>query len=279
MLESNGIEDEASTKFISVVDECEFNRYSNGNDSGNMSKIFESAVMAISDIESSLKHNKRSRKFGVFLLAFVAFMSYSNDCLAVSKANADAEYDKGNYVHPRAHRAAPRPRPMPPAPDTAPHNLNIARAKTIDKIVPNTEIFVESWYSAISGVMSIDGWAFMSIICLVLAMGFSVAYLVSRRLSLRYVGFWGACIMMFIFVLSIVFAFHQQSVQNDNTGAVVIAPSVSVKSSASSSSKDKFMIHEGTKVNITDTSISGWISIVLADGRVGWIETSVVEEK
>ena len=167
---------------------------------------------------------------------------------------------------------------MSPGSVNASHNLNIARAKTIDKIVPNTEIFVESWYSAISGVMSIDGWAFMSIICLVLAMGFSVAYLVSRRLSLRYVGFWGACIMMFIFVLSIVFAFHQQSVQNDNTGAVVIAPSVSVKSSASSSSKDKFMIHEGTKVNITDTSISGWISIVLADGREGWIETSVVEE-
>lgn len=309
MLESHGIEDEASTKFISVVDECEFNRYSNGNDSGNMSKIFESAVMAISDIESSLKHNKRSRKFGVFLLALVAFMSYSNDCLAVSKANADAEYDKGNYVQaikdynellengesyelyfnlgnayfktdniPQAIIAYERALKLSPGSVNASHNLNIARAKTIDKIVPNTEIFVESWYSAISGVMSIDGWAFMSIICLVLAMGFSVAYLVSRRLSLRYVGFWGACIMMFIFVLSIVFAFHQQSVQNDNTGAVVIAPSVSVKSSASSSSKDKFMIHEGTKVNITDTSISGWISIVLADGREGWIETSVVEE-
>ena len=72
--------------------------------------------------------------------------------------------------------------------------------------------------------------------------------------------------MMFIFVLSIVFAFHQQSVQNDNTGAVVIAPSVSVKSSASSSSKDKFMIHEGTKVNITEGGFPLFLPMAGKDG-------------
>ena len=56
-----------------------------------------------------------------------------------------------------------------------------------------------------------------------------------------------------------------------------MSPVSSVKSSPSStSSKDLFVIHEGTKVNIID-QVNGWYNISLADGRQGWVRKNDIE--
>ena len=41
-------------------------------------------------------------------------------------------------------------------------------------------------------------------------------------------------------------------------------------------SKDLFVIHEGTKVNIID-QVNGWYNISLADGRQGWVRKNDIE--
>ncbi|MBO7541788.1 MAG: SH3 domain-containing protein, partial [Bacteroidales bacterium] len=41
-------------------------------------------------------------------------------------------------------------------------------------------------------------------------------------------------------------------------------------------SADKFLLHEGTKVEIDDV-INEWSKIRLADGNTGWIENSYIE--
>ena len=53
--------------------------------------------------------------------------------------------------------------------------------------------------------------------------------------------------------------------------AIVMKPVAAVKSSPSSeSSKDLFILHEGTKVTIID-QVGNWNNISLADGRQGWL--------
>ena len=59
--------------------------------------------------------------------------------------------------------------------------------------------------------------------------------------------------------------------------AIVMSPVSSVKSSPSSgSSKDLFVIHEGTKVTILD-EVGSWKNISLADGRQGWLPAADLE--
>ena len=59
--------------------------------------------------------------------------------------------------------------------------------------------------------------------------------------------------------------------------AVVMRPVTSVKSSPSAeSSKDLFILHEGTKVRIID-EVGSWNNIELADGRQGWIPSADIE--
>ena len=54
-------------------------------------------------------------------------------------------------------------------------------------------------------------------------------------------------------------------------------PRPSAKSSPSAeSSKDLFVLHEGTKVKILD-SVGVWKNISLSDGRQGWIQESDME--
>lgn len=57
-LASHSVPDESIDKFISALDECEFERYAPGDPSGNMEKTFESAMSAIMEIEDVMKKRK-----------------------------------------------------------------------------------------------------------------------------------------------------------------------------------------------------------------------------
>ena len=51
-----------------------------------------------------------------------------------------------------------------------------------------------------------------------------------------------------------------------------------VKKTPSKTSGDVFVIHEGTRVDITDKTIHPWRGIKLSDGRTGWVLASQIEE-
>ena len=74
-----------------------------------------------------------------------------------------------------------------------------------------------------------------------------------------------------------IFAANQKHCLNNRNGAIITAPSVSVKSSPSTSGNVLFILHEGTKVEVTDNSMKEWKQIKVADGKDGWIETSKIE--
>lgn len=54
----HGVPDDSIGKFISALDECEYERYAPGDDSGSMEKTFESAMTAIMEIENVMRKKK-----------------------------------------------------------------------------------------------------------------------------------------------------------------------------------------------------------------------------
>ena len=155
----------------------------------------------------------------------------------------------------------------------------MARSKTIDKITPEQEMFFITWYRSLINLASVDGWARTALIALALAIILALAYLFSERIWLRKVGFFGAIFLIAVFILSNVFA-HQQKdllLLINRRGAIVTAGAVTVKSTPDKKGTDLFILHEGTKVTITDASMKEWKGIRLADGKEGWIETKQIE--
>lgn len=64
------------------------------------------------------------------------------------------------------------------------------------------------------------------------------------------------------------FAAHQKDRLINRSDAIIMTPSVTVKSTPNESGTDLFIIHEGRKVSIKDNSMKEWKEIKLEDGNV-----------
>lgn len=307
------VDDATVRKFISALDECEFERYAPGDPAGNMSKTFESAMTAIMNIEDAMKRRKHTKHSGLhdtarFLFVGILLLS-SLSVQAITKQNADDEYKKGNYQQAikdyeellkegvsadlyynlgnayfrtdnitKAVLAYERAHLLNPGDVDINFNLQFARSRTIDKITPESEMFFVTWYHSLVNFTSVDSWARTAIVSIVLVLLLVLLYLFSPNINLRKVGFFGANIFLVLFLLSNLFAYQQKKSLINRNGAIVVAPTVNVKKTPSMSSNNTFVIHEGTRVNITDKSIKGWRNITIADGREGWVLERQIEE-
>ena len=307
-LAERSVGDETIALFIGALDECEFERYAPGDVKGNMSKTFEAAMTAIMRIEETMKKRKKSvaATATVLLLALMAWLP--SDAGAITKANADSAYARQQYqqaikdyeelLHDgvsaelyynlgnayyrtdnitRAVLNYERALLLSPGDGDIRFNLQMARSKTIDKITPESEMFFVTWYHALVNIMSVDGWARTALVSFALAIVLALAYLFSARIWVRKVGFFGGLAFIAVFILANLFAYQQRQELVNRTGAIIISSAVPVKSTPSKSGTDLFILHEGTKVEITDGTMRGWKEIRVADGKEGWIETSKIE--
>ena len=298
------------SQFIGALDECEFERYAPGDPKGNMNKVYDKAIDAIEQIEATMKKVRKTSNAALkTVLVVLAYHLALASSLAVTKAEADSAYVRGEYQQAirdyetllkqgasadlyynlgnayyrtenitRAVLNYERALLLSPGDRDIRFNLQIAQAKTIDKIVPESEMFFFTWYKSLVNLMSVDAWARTALISLALVIILMLFYLFSERIWLRKIGFFGGFVLLVLFVLSNVFAWQQKQNLLFRKGAIVVTPSVAVKSTPAQNGTDLFILHEGTKVTITDSSMKDWKEIRIADGKEGWIESNQVEE-
>lgn len=308
-LQSHNVDDNTISKFVSAIDDCEMMRFAPGDPEGNMNKTFESAMTAIMEIENVMKKkSNKAKAFGFsFVLLILMLMPLSAN--AITKQNADDEYAKGNYQQAikdyqeilktgvsseiyynlgnayyrtdnitQALLAYERALQLSPGDNDIRFNLQYARSKTIDKITPETEMFFVTWYHSLVNFTSVDRWANTAIVSIVMALLLILVFLFAPQMWARKSGFYGSAAFLLLFAFANLFAFQQKHELETKQGAIVIAPTVNVKKTPAASGTDVFVIHEGTRVDITDRGMKQWRGIKLADGREGWLKTSQIEE-
>lgn len=156
-------------------------------------------------------------------------------------------------------------------------NLELARSKTVDQITPASEIFIVTWMKNITNLMSEKEWGITAIISFLLLLSGLALYIFGNRVALKKIGFVGAVLFLIICVSSNMFAKGQKNKIVNRTGAIIMSPTVTVKSTPNDSGTDLFVLHEGTKVYIEDNSMKGWKEIRLEDGKEGWLPASAIE--
>ena len=301
------VSDETINQFIGALDECEFARYAPGDATGNMNKVYDAAITAITQIAATMKKSAKNNKpLAVVLLLLLSTLTAS--AATVTKADADSLYAAEHYQQAahsyeallkqgvssdlyynlgncyyrmddmtRAVLNYERALLLSPGDRDVRLNLQMARSKTIDKIVPESEMFFVTWYHSLVNLMSVDGWARMALISLVAAIILALAYLFSDRIWLRKLGFFAGLLFLVVFALSNLFAYQQKQALVHRSGAIIIRSAVNVKSTPAQNGTDLFILHEGTKVNITDDSMKDWREIRVADGKEGWLPTKDLE--
>lgn len=308
-LQSHNVDDNTISKFLSAIDDCEMMRFAPGDPEGNMNKTFESAMTAIMEIENVMKKKSNKAKASGFSFVLMILMLMPLSANAITKQNADDEYAKGNYQQAikdyqeilktgvsseiyynlgnayyrtdnitQALLAYERALQLSPGDNDIRFNLQYARSKTIDKITPETEMFFVTWYNSLVNFTSVDRWANTAIVSIVMALLLILVFLFAPQMWARKSGFYGSAVFLLLFAFANLFAFQQKHELETKQGAIVIAPTVNVKKTPAASGTDVFVIHEGTRVDITDRGMKQWRGIKLADGREGWLKTSQIEE-
>ena len=308
-LQSHNVDDNTISKFLSAIDDCEMMRFAPGDPEGNMNKTFESAMTAIMEIENVMKKKSNKAKVSGFSFVLMILMLMPLSANAITKQNADDEYAKGNYQQAikdyqeilkagvsseiyynlgnayyrtynitQALLAYERALQLSPGDNDIRFNLQYARSKTIDKITPETEMFFVTWYNSLVNFTSVDRWANTAIVSIVMALLLILVFLFAPQMWARKSGFYGSAVFLLLFAFANLFAFQQKHELETKQGAIVIAPTVNVKKTPAASGTDVFVIHEGTRVDITDRGMKQWRGVKLADGREGWLKTSQIEE-
>ena len=156
-------------------------------------------------------------------------------------------------------------------------NLALARGKTVDKVIPPSEMFFVTWWRNLTNSMSIDAWSTLGLAAFVVILLGLLAYMFATPLWARKLGVYGAMALFLFMLVANLAALSQYAGLKHHDTAIVLSPAVSVKSSPSERSTDLFLIHEGSKVEILDNSMKDWIEVKFEEGKQGWIPTNTAE--
>lgn len=312
-LTEGGVSEEQTKAFTDLLDACEFARYSPDGGNEAMRSHYDAALKVISSIDSGLKTGGKSLRKVVTVVTLLLSLGASMNIQAkdldslwtagvqaytdgkVSDASAawtsieesgqksaklyynlgNAWFKQGNY--PKAILNYERALRLDPSYSDARYNLEFTSNFVQDKIEPVPEFILKSVARKVCYVMGSNAWAVIFLVLLAAALVMGLLFLLGSSVGKRRAGFYCGIVLLLLSAGALSFSIWQKSDSVKTDTAIVMSPVSSVKSSPSSgSSKDLFVIHEGTKVTILD-EVGSWKNIALADGRQGWIPASDIE--
>lgn len=156
-------------------------------------------------------------------------------------------------------------------------NLKLANQRTEDKIDAAPQLLFAQWENGITQLMSEKEWGIFVIVSVSLAMLLFCIYVFGTSPGLRQTGFFGGAGLILLAVFGFFMGQSQYSAALESRSAIIMVPSVTVCSSPSDKGTKLFILHEGTKVVITEKN-EEWTEIRIANGNVGWLKKSSLEE-
>jgi tetratricopeptide (TPR) repeat protein len=161
--------------------------------------------------------------------------------------------------------------------DDAKFNLKMAQLRTVDKIekVPVT-FFVKFW-NWLANILTVHQWSVFSVFMAFFSTIAFVFYYFAKSSVIKRVSFIKSVIALILMIVAIVIAHQQSNWEDTHKDAVIMAENSYIKVAPNENSEDKFILHEGTEAMVID-QVDDWKRIKLADGKVGWIHSSDLEE-
>lgn len=156
-------------------------------------------------------------------------------------------------------------------------NLDFVRGLTLDKVTPPSELFFVTWWKNLANAFNMAQWKIIAIVFFILLLAGILAYFFSRPTLLRRIGFYTAIASIVIVLVANLCALTQSQTIGQHNAAIITSPVATIYSSPNNSSTHLFEIHEGTRVDILDSSTDEWMEIRLEEGKQGWAETKNLE--
>ncbi|AWI24939.1 tetratricopeptide repeat protein [Flavobacterium pallidum] len=202
--------------------------------------------------------------------------------LQAKKHSAELYFNLGNCYY-KLHKIAPaiynyeKALLLSPNDSEIKNNLKFAQKAAIDDVKEVPHVGFLKMIENVAGIFTYETWAWMAVIfafgCFLLFVGY---YFSPTALTKR-LYFMGMFASLFVIGLSIGAAYIGRNANADNRSAIVFEDVLPVKSEPKSDAQDAFVLHEGTKVSITDT-LDVWRKVRISDQAEGWVPAQSIKE-
>lgn len=211
---------------------------------------------------------------------------------AISEHGPDANtyYNLGNAYYRNGNNglavlAYERSLRLDPTDKDARHNLKFVNSH-LDDMPEDDSSFLSNLHYGIMGSMKADSWAWTAFGLFIILCGAIALYIFSANIRLRKAGFFGAFVLAFIFVYTVYLAYDSRALATSDKYAIVTVPSTylnSVPRPPRNSSEPVVSLHEGAKVEITDSVATPddpqsavWYNVKINNGTKAWLRGSDV---
>lgn len=200
--------------------------------------------------------------------------------IIAEKPSAEAYYNLGNAYFKQGELAQAilayeRALRIEPSYKDAKHNLLFAQSRIIDNIEDTQSFFLSNWLKAIRNALGLPAWMGLSIALFVYTLIGLFLFAFSQTVWLRKTAFYTTMVALIISVIACVNAGSLHKRDTQRAEAIITQGIVNAKSSPDRSGTDLFTIHEGTKVEITET-IGDWCCIHVGN-YIGWMPLAYLE--
>jgi hypothetical protein len=166
---------------------------------------------------------------------------------------------------------------LDPSNEDVQFNLELARSKAVDKNVIVTELFFVRWIRSFTAILSADGWAKASILCFIVLILCLTIFIFAKNKKTKKIIFIFALLSVVSTIVANIIAADRKEKMVLRENAIVMEPSVTIRSTPSVNGTELFILHEGKKVKVKDDSMKDWKEIEIEDGNIGWIPASAIE--
>lgn len=164
---------------------------------------------------------------------------------------------------------------LEPSYKDAKYNLQFAQSRIVDNIEDTHAFFLSNWMKAIRNTLNIHTWMVLSITLFILALVGFFVFGFSQTVWLRKTAFYTSIIALIISVVACINASSLHQRDTKRAEAIITQGIVNAKSSPDRSGTDLFTVHEGTKVEITET-IGEWCCVHVGN-YIGWMPLAYLE--
>jgi hypothetical protein len=201
----------------------------------------------------------------------IAELNFVNEIVYYNLANA---YFKQNQIgrailyYEKAHRLAPNDREIT-------ENLDLARARVVDKVEGQQEVFLERLLVGLTNLLPLNVETGLALTLFVMANLLFTMFLVVRSDRLRRTALIGSVTLLGLFlVVAASNAFRIYRVSTE-VAAVVVAEKADVLSGPGQDNPTLFSVHEGLRVRVHNR-LDQWAQISLENGWTGWIRADTL---
>jgi len=209
-----------------------------------------------------------------------ALSSY-DEILQMGYESADLYYNMGNCHYKLGENARAilnyeRALRLRPRDEDIRFNLQITNLSVADKIQEIPELFYIRYFKKFRSLFSLRALTFISLILYFSLIASMVIWLLSRSRFVRRVFKTTVFVFLIFFAVSSLTGVFKILSMKKSVEAVVLTQEVNVRSAPREDATEIFIIHEGLKVRISETS-GDWYEIRLSDGNEGWLPAKDVE--